>query len=172
MQMRYLIYIYSIVAAISCNYSRLPGPVEKKSDKEEMVDVNKYLVQKDNERIENYIERKRLVMNQTSSGLWYSITKEGTGVNYTDGSKVYFEFESSLLDGTPCYSSQESGPKAAVIGKSEIESGLNEGLKLLKPGSEAIFILPPYLAFGLLGDGKVIPARSVIVYKIKVIGSN
>jgi FKBP-type peptidyl-prolyl cis-trans isomerase FkpA len=170
--MRYLVYIFAIVVAFSCNNSNQPGPVEKKNGNEEMIAINKYLVEKDNERIENYIERKKLVMNQTSSGLWYSITKEGTGEMYTDGSIVNFEFESSLLDGTTCYSSEESGPRAAVIGKSEIESGLNEGLKLLKLGSEAIFILPPYLAFGLLGDGKLIPSRSVIVYKIKVIGSN
>jgi FKBP-type peptidyl-prolyl cis-trans isomerase FkpA len=50
-----------------------------------------------------------------------------------------------------------------------MEPGLNEGLRILKPGAEAIFILPPFLAYGLLGDGKMIPSRSVIVYNIKIL---
>jgi FKBP-type peptidyl-prolyl cis-trans isomerase FkpA len=172
MPIRYFIYIVFLFVTISCNNSQQAGPVEKKPGIDEMVDLNKYLIQKDKERIENFIDRKNLTMKQTSSGLWYTILKDGTGDLYTDGSTVSIEYDSSLLDGTPCYSSAVSGPKVVVIGKSDIESGLNEGLKLLKPGSEAIFILPPYLAYGLLGDGNIIPARSVIVYKVKVLVNN
>ena len=78
------------------------------------------------------------------------------------------DYECSLLDGTRCYSSKELGPKELILGKSEIEAGLNEGLRLLKPGAEAIFIIPPFLAFGLIGDGKLIPPRAVMVYNVKV----
>jgi FKBP-type peptidyl-prolyl cis-trans isomerase len=49
-----------------------------------------------------------------------------------------------------------------------MEAGLNEGLRLLKPGGEAIFIIPSFLAYGLLGDRKMIPSRAIIVYSIKV----
>jgi FKBP-type peptidyl-prolyl cis-trans isomerase FkpA len=169
---RYFVIIAFVLINLSCNTSQPAKPVEEISANDKMIDINKYLVQKDNERIENYIERKNLTMKQTSSGLWYAIINEGAGDPYIDGSIVSFYFDSSLLDGTPCYSSAASGPKVIEIGKSEIESGLNEGLKLLKPGSEAIFILPPYLAYGLLGDGNLIPARAVIVYKVKVLVNN
>ena len=56
-----------------------------------------------------------------------------------------------------------------IIGRSEMAAGLNEGLKMLKPGGEAVFIIPPFLAYGLKGDGNKIPARSIIVYEIKMI---
>jgi FKBP-type peptidyl-prolyl cis-trans isomerase FkpA len=171
MMVRFYLFVLLVLTVSSCNNSQPAGPVEKIAVKDEMIDVNKYLVQKDNERIENYIARKNLTMKQTPSGLWYTISKEGTGDFYKDGSSVSIDFDSSLLDGTQCYSSTVSGPKAIVIGKSDIESGLYEGLKLLKPGSEAVFILPPYLAYGLLGDGNLIPARAVIVYKVKVLES-
>jgi FKBP-type peptidyl-prolyl cis-trans isomerase len=38
---------------------------------------------------------------------------------------------------------------------------------MLKYGGEAKFILPPFLAFGIVGDGKAIPPRSVLVYDVK-----
>jgi len=77
-------------------------------------------------------------------------------------------YECSLLDGTLCYDSSETGPKEVVLGRTDIEAGLNEGLRMLKRGGEALFILPPFLAYGLVGDGKKIPSRSIIVYKIKI----
>ena len=55
------------------------------------------------------------------------------------------------------------------VGFSTIESGLLEGLKLMRPGSEFVFIIPPYLAHGIPGDGYQIPGRSVIVYRIKIL---
>ena len=47
--------------------------------KNEMADLNRYLVQKDRERIKNYIERKNLKMNESPTGLWYQIINAGRG---------------------------------------------------------------------------------------------
>jgi FKBP-type peptidyl-prolyl cis-trans isomerase len=58
-----------------------------------------------------------------------------------------------------------------ILGKSEMEAGLNEGLRMLKPGAEAIFIIPPFLAYGLIGDKKMIPPRTVIVYNVNILRS-
>ncbi|HZK61219.1 MAG TPA: FKBP-type peptidyl-prolyl cis-trans isomerase [Anaerovoracaceae bacterium] len=139
---------------------------EHRPDKNEMVDLNRYFVQKDRERIQNYIERKNLKMTESPTGLWYHIIKEGDGVKFTDSDKVNLDYECSLLDGTKCYSSKELGQMEVVIGKSKMESGLNEGLRMLSQGGEAIFIMPPFLAYGFIGDGRKIPSRAVIVYNI------
>ena len=136
---------------------------------DEMVELNRYFVQKDRERIQNYAERKELTMSESSSGLWYYIINPGEGANYTEKDKIIFEYECSLLDGTKCYSSQTLGPKEVVIGRSKLEPGLIEGLRMLKPGGKAIFILPPFLAYGLPGDGKMIPSRAVIVYNVNIL---
>lgn len=134
-----------------------------------MADLNRYLVQKDRERIINYIERKNLRMVESPTGLWYAIVKEGRGKSFTDNDKVVMDYECSLLDGTRCYSSKELGPKELVLGKSEMEPGLYEGLRLLKPGTSAIFIIPPYLAYGLVGDRKLIPPGTIIVYNVNIL---
>ena len=64
------------------------------------------------------------------------------------------------------------GPKEIVLGRSQLEPGLNEGLRMLKTGAEATFILPPFLAYGLIGDGKKIPSRAVIIYNVNILRAN
>lgn len=160
-----------IAAMLLCNSCRdgneKPGPAGKPG-KAEMEEMNRFLIRKDREVIQNYIERKQLTMSESPTGLWYMITKQGEGKRLTDNDRISMSFECFLLDGTLCYSSSELGPKEIILGKSELEPGLLEGLKLLRHGSEAVFILPPFLAYGLVGDGKKIPPRTTIVYKVNI----
>ncbi len=169
MLVRYIALVLLFSAAVSCKNDtdrnrHISGP-----DKTEMADLNRYFVQKDRERIQNYIERKNLEMNETPTGLWYQVTNMGEGDLFKEKDKVIMNFVCSLLDGTICYSSEELGPREIILGRSEIEAGLNEGLRLLKPGTEAVFIIPPYLAFGLIGDRKKIPSRAILVYKVEIL---
>jgi FKBP-type peptidyl-prolyl cis-trans isomerase len=171
MKFRLQIGLILLISMVSCR-DKPTMPTGQRPGKNEMADLNKYLVQKDRERIKNYIERKNLEMKESPTGLWYQILEPGKGNTFTDNDKLTMEYECDLLDGTKCYSSKDLGPKEIVIGKSTIEQGLNEGLKLLKPGARAIFIIPPFLAFGLVGDRKMIPSRSVIVYNVNILQSN
>ncbi len=160
-----LIFLFLFV---SCRSDKVPEVAAVKPGKEEMADLNRYLVQKDREIIENYIERKKLTMTESQTGLWYSVKYEGIGEYLKDFDRIIMHYECSLLDGTICYSSSDLGPKEVILGKTDIEPGMNEGLRLLKPGGEALFILPPFLAYGLVGDGKKIPPRTVIVYSVRI----
>jgi FKBP-type peptidyl-prolyl cis-trans isomerase len=163
-----LIFLF-LAGMVSCNSAQEQSARQSGPGKKEMAELNKYMVQKDRERIGNYIERKGLEMTESPTGLWYLIKKEGSGNYLKDNDRVVMEYECYLLDGTSCYSSGESGPREVVLGRSEMETGLNQGLRMLKPGGEAIFILPPFLAYGLTGDGKRIPSRAVIVYNINIL---
>jgi FKBP-type peptidyl-prolyl cis-trans isomerase FkpA len=171
MSVKNLIIIFLFLSLISCRDKQMHTLGSSKPDRNEMADLNKYLVEKDRERIKNYIDRKNLKMNESSTGLWFQIIKEGKGKLFTDRDKVVLDYECSLLDGTKCYSSKDLGPKEIILGRSEIEPGLNEGLRLLKPGAEAIFIIPPFLGYGLIGDRKMIPSRAVIVYYVNILQS-
>jgi len=165
----YVLFPVLLFALFSCKNDADKSNVYVKPGNKEMTDLNRYLVQKDRERIQNYIERKKLKMDESPTGLWYLILNNGTGDRYSENDRVVFEYECKLLDGTKCYSSESLGSKEIVLGKTDIESGLDEGIRMLKPGAEAIFIIPPYLAHGFIGDGNKIPARSVIVYNIKIL---
>lgn len=157
------------VLIVSCIRNNHETVRAGKPGKEDMEEVNRYLLEKDRELIMNYAERKELNLAETPTGLWYQVIKQGEGDYIQEGNRITMDYECSLLDGTRCYSSDESGPRQVVLGKTGIETGLYEGLKLLKPGAEAIFIIPPFLAYGLPGDGKRIPPRSVVVYKVEIV---
>jgi FKBP-type peptidyl-prolyl cis-trans isomerase FkpA len=166
---RNLLILLLVTGMVSCNSTQEKSEKQSVPGKKEMAELNKYMVQKDRERISNYIERKGLHMTESPTGLWYLIKSEGSGSYLKDNDRVVMEYECHLLDGTSCYSSGESGTKEVILGRSTMEAGLNQGLRLLKPGGEAIFILPPFLAYGLTGDGKRIPSRAVIVYNINIL---
>ena len=157
---------------LSCNNGSRNSVIIKKPGKQELADLNTYMVQKDRERIQNYIERKHLDMKESPNGLWYLIKKEGSGRCFTDSERIVMDYRCYLLDGTLCYTSENLGPREIVLGRSELEAGLYEGLKMLKSGGEAIFILPPFLAYGIIGDNKSIPPRAIIVYEIEVKSEN
>jgi FKBP-type peptidyl-prolyl cis-trans isomerase len=164
-----ILIMFLVVFLASCREKQITSVPGSKPGKNEMADINRYLIQKDRERIKNYIERKNLNMIESPTGLWYQIIKEGEGKPFDENDKVVLNYECSLLDGTKCYSSRDLGPKEVIIGRSEMESGLKEGLRLLRPGAEAIFILPPFLAYGFVGDRKMIPSRAVIVYNVNIL---
>lgn len=172
MKTKALIITLFLLVLLSCR--QVPERAADKSGpgKREMADLNRYFIQKDKERIESYIERRDLKMNVSPSGLWYGIISGGEGELLSDNYRIIMEYKCSLLDGTVCYSSDEDGTEEIIIGRSDIPAGLTQGLKMLRYGGEAILIIPPYLAFGLKGDGKRIPARSVIVYEIKILKEN
>jgi FKBP-type peptidyl-prolyl cis-trans isomerase len=169
MLFRITILLILLPLMFSCR-SNEPGPaVNGKPEQNQMEELNRYLIRKDRERIQNYIERKGLQMTESPTGLWYQIIRQGEGNFIKENSRIVIEYDCSLLDGTKCYSSEEMGPMDVIHGRSNIAAGLNEGLRLLKPGAKAIFILPPFLAFGLPGDGKKIPPGSVVIYNVNIL---
>ncbi|MCH7657508.1 MAG: FKBP-type peptidyl-prolyl cis-trans isomerase [Bacteroidetes bacterium] len=173
MKVNYLIYIALFllipVLLLSCrNNVRDQDKKPVVIDEETLISTNRYIIQKEIERIGNYVERRGWDMDTTRSGLWYMIIKEGTGTDAVKGKIATIEYKISLLDGTVCYSSEQTGPKQFTIGSGGVESGLEEGILLLNEGAEAIFILPPYLAHGFLGDENKIPRGASLVYYLRL----
>lgn len=164
-----ILFLLLLIFVCACNHSsgdRIKNV--NRPGRDEMTGLNTYLVQKDREIILNYIERKHLDMKESSTGLWFMIKEPGSGDFFSDNDKIILNYECELLDGTVCYSSATLGAKEVVLGRSELESGLNEGLRMLKPGAEAVFILPPFLGHGLVGDGNRIPPRATIIYNVSI----
>ena len=165
----FLCFLLSLLL-FSCNETPAPKPTHKPGElKETMMQVNKNLVESENQDIERYIKRYGWEMKETGTGLRYMIYKHGHGEKATPGKIAKINYKVGLLDGTKCYSSDENGPKIFRIGKGGVESGLEEGILFLHVGDRAKIILPSHLAFGLVGDSKKIPAKAVLVYDIELI---
>jgi FKBP-type peptidyl-prolyl cis-trans isomerase FkpA len=134
-----------------------------------LVGANRLLLKKDKEKIMAYISQHKLDMKESETGLWYRIDKRGHGKTASNGQQISLKYKVSLLDGTLCYSSDSLGPKKFTVGRGGVESGLEEGVSMLREGDRALFIMPPHLAEGLPGDGDKIPAHSVIIYEVEVL---
>lgn len=139
---------------------------ENLQHQENLIRANKYLVAKDADRVRAYAKRRNWDLKSTETGLWYMIYEHGKGLSAQSGKMAVLNYKLWLLDGTLCYTSDSTGPKKFRIGKGGVESGLEEGVLLMKEGDKARFILPPHLAYGIPGDGNKIPKRSIIVYDV------
>jgi FKBP-type peptidyl-prolyl cis-trans isomerase FkpA len=108
-------------------------------------------------------------MNETGSGLFYSIYEKTEGEHASKGKIALLNFNISLLNGKEVYSSDEKGVIEFEIGKGNVESGLEEGVLLMKTGEKARLIIPSHLAHGLSGDHDKIPEKATIVYDVELI---
>ncbi len=140
-----------------------------KVSEKSLIKVNRYLVHSEEEDIDNYIRRHGLKMKRTGSGLRYMIIKQGSGPKAKLGEIAVINYTIRLITGDVVYSSAKSGPKTFEIGHGGVESGLEEGILLLKKGDQAKFILPSHLAFGLHGDEKKIPPVMPLVYDLELL---
>ena len=109
-------------------------------------------------------------MVSTGSGLRYFVYQQGNGVKAEEGMTAQVETEISLLDGRQCYKTAADEMEEFVIDKSDIESGIQEGIKKMREGDRAKMIIPSHLAHGLVGDLDKIPPLSVIVVDIHLLG--
>jgi FKBP-type peptidyl-prolyl cis-trans isomerase len=144
---------------------------EKKILKESIIKINKNTIRNEEQEINDYINRHQyLNMKKTGTGLRYMIYKKGKGKNKVENnSKVKLNYTVGFLNGNSCYSSAIDGPMVFQIGKAEVETGLEEGVKMLKEGDKAIFIIPYMMAYGILGDGDRIPAGATLVYNVELL---
>lgn len=141
----------------------------KAEKQEETIQINKDMLDVNRDIVEKYIARHNWEMTETESGLLYMIYAKTNDTEVKSGDVVEFSFKTSLLNGDVLYDSDATGNRKMTIDRNQEESGLNEGLKLMKKGEKAYFILQPHLAFGVAGDSYKIPPYSVLVYDIEVV---
>jgi len=135
-----------------------------------LIEANKQLVKTEDELISDYIERYNWEMQTTGTGLRYMIYSRGEGPPVMPAKSVRMDYTIHLLTGELCYSSEKDGTKEFILGKAEIENGLEEGILLLHVGDKAKFIIPSHLAFGLMGDFNKIPQKAALVYDLQILG--
>jgi len=173
--MRVLRYCFAMVGLLvlfvlfSCDQNKQRKRYPKIS-KEDLLQVNRSLVDKDRIVIETYLELRNQKMTRTQTGLWYHLDEPQNPQKVQKDQVVTLNYEIQLLDSTVCYSSRINGPKTFKVGQGGVESGLEEGILLMGLGDKAQFMMPPHLAHGLIGDSEKIPARSILYYEVEVIG--
>ncbi len=129
--------------------------------------------EEDKNLIISYAMDKSLNVESTPSGLYFQILKEGEGDIVKWGDRISVHYKGYFMDGKVFDSSYRKGkPIEFYVGN--MIDGWNEGLRLLKPGGKALFLILSSLAYGAEdfknSKGKVIvPANSVLIFELEVL---
>ena len=170
--MRNLFYIASLLVLVSCGEEKKPEqPKNIQWDQYKSSRMNKGLADKEARDIQLFLEmRPEWQMKETGTGLRIWIYEEGDGKQPVPGDIAEIEYTITLLSGDTCYATDDDEYEEVRVDHSEIETGVQEALKLMQVGDEAKLIVPSHIGHGLLGDLNKIPPLKSLVIDLKLIG--
>lgn len=174
MKVNNILILLTALLMMQCN-QKTKHPMQGASPeeiREQLMESSRNSAQQEDQLIDRFIAANKLSMIKTGTGLRYQITLADTsGADLIFAEQIVrVNYRVSLLSGKTCYSSEkDGGSREFTVDKDDVESGLHEGIKLLRKGEHAIFILPSHLAHGFTGDQQCIPGNSPIVYDIEVL---
>ncbi len=163
-------FVFCLLLVYSCaEEEKPPKPVNWNIEKS--TEMNKELAIEQDLDIDLYFaQHENWEVKQTGTGLRYVIFKKTDGVMPKPGMEARTQYKISLLDGTEVYQTASDEVDIFEIDKSDMESGIHEGIKLMHVGEKAKLVFPSHLAHGLVGDFKKIPPLSPLVVDIELIG--
>ncbi|XVE84634.1 hypothetical protein DITRI_Ditri17bG0028400 [Diplodiscus trichospermus] len=105
------------------------------------------------------------------NGLKKKLVKEGEGWETpANGDEVEVHYTGTLLDGTKFDSSRDRGtPFKFKLGRGQVIKGWDEGIKTMKKGENAIFTIPPELAYGESGSPPTIPPNATLQFDVELL---
>ncbi len=104
----------------------------------------------------------------TTSGLQYSVEKEGTGTRAAATDTVTLNYRGTLADGTE-FDSSYSRNEPATFPVTGVIPGFAEGIQLMTPGSKYKFYIPSSLAYGEAGAGPKVGPDSTLIFEVELI---
>jgi FKBP-type peptidyl-prolyl cis-trans isomerase len=106
----------------------------------------------------------------TDSGLKYQDLKEGPGAEAKKGDTVTVHYTGWLKDGTKFDSSLDRNePFEFQLGAGDVIKGWDEGVAGMKVGGKRKLTIPPELAYGKKGAGKVIPPDATLTFEVELL---
>lgn len=112
---------------------------------------------------------KKSGVKVTKSGLQYQVIKKGKGPKPKLSDTVKVHYRGTLLDGTEFDSSYKRG-QPLTFALQQVIPGWKEGLQLMPVGSKFKLFVPPQLAYGEHGMGKLIPPNAALVFEVELLG--
>lgn len=112
--------------------------------------------------------KKKKGVVTTASGLQYEVLQAGDGPKPKATDRVKVHYRGTLIDGTEFDSSYKRGEPAAFPLNGVI-AGWTEGLQLMSVGSKHRLFVPPDLAYGSRGAGKIIGPEATLIFEVELL---
>jgi FKBP-type peptidyl-prolyl cis-trans isomerase len=128
----------------------------------------------DEPKLQEYFAKNGIKAEKTASGLYYTLKKPGTGDQIKAGESVSMKYTGHLLDGKAFDSNVDTSvghhgtdPLTFSVGAHQMIAGVDEGVALLKKGSEATFYLPSALGYGEQAPPNIGP-NQILVFDVSI----
>jgi len=112
--------------------------------------------------------REKQEVEETSSGLQFTILKTGDGPLPTLTDQVKCHYHGTLIDGTVFDSSVERG-QPAVFPVNGVIKGWIEALQMMPVGSKWRLFVPSDLAYGSRGAGGAIGPNTTLIFDVELL---
>ncbi len=169
--MRSIIYLSLFLVLFACSEEEKELPKEVRWSKTDSSTLSKGIAENEEIKIKLFLEmHKKWKMEMTGTGLRYYVYEHGTGRTPQRNETAEIEYEVTLLDGSKCYKTEADEYEEVDVDRSDIETGVQEAIKLLKVGDRAKLIIPSHIGHGLLGDQNKIPPLTTLVVDIYLRG--
>ena len=136
------------------------------NQQEEMAKKNKA---DEDAALASYIKTNNIVATlDTATGVYYQVTKEGTGSKPKRGNKVSVHYTGHLLNGEIFDSSVGGSPFDFIIGQGQVIEGWDEGIPLMRKGEKGVLYIPSYRGYGEQRAGSI-PPNSILIFEVELI---
>ena len=108
---------------------------------------------------------------ETETGLVYEDLECGSCDEATGGDSVTIEYTAELSDGSRFASSgeQQDGEFVFPLGRGQVISGLDEGVRGMRVGGARRLTIPPEIGYGNAGFPPEVGADATIVYEVTLL---
>ena len=177
MNLKIFLNITGLVTLISCcapkeTTQEQQPPMTQQEVQEALIERNRAFLKQERENINAYADSSENTLLQTGSGLYYGILSAGNdSISIKEGDLVEYEYEISTLSGKFLKSSEKSGNKKFKLLKDDELVGIHEGVGLMHPQDEYLFIMPAHLAYGITNENGA-PLNATLIYKVKIVSVN
>jgi peptidylprolyl isomerase len=117
------------------------------------------------------IEKEYPAATKSPEGIYYTVTKPGTGSKTGVNKQATVHYQGYFLDGTVFDSSyQRNEPIEFTTAARQMISGFDKMVQDMALNEKRTIVLPPEEAYGAAGAGGVIPPNAFIVFDVELVG--
>ncbi len=120
--------------------------------------------------INRYVEDNNINEEPNDFGLYYIELEEGTGEHPRPHSNVVVHYTGWFIDGRQYNTTKGKQPFEFALGQQSATPGFEQGIKKMKPGGKAKFIVPSSIGYGPTGthDGRI-PPYMTLIYEVELL---
>mgnify|MGYP006132964355 CR=1 FL=1 len=145
-------------------------PFENSKDYEtKMILSHQEFLKREKNRITSFIDSLGFPFESTGTGLRYFIYQTNEGDSIASRDFAFITYTLTSLEGDTLYQSPQRKFQEFIVDYDNVESGLHEGIKKMRVGEKAYFILPAHLAHGISGDNAAISSQTTLFYNIHLV---